>query len=65
MGHPKKKKYKITMKYYTEKKVSIELIALLRKSVFPYEYIDSHEKFQETSLPPIEKFHGKDNTERL
>lgn len=31
---------------------------LLRKNVFPYEYCDSLEKFQETKLPPIECFYS-------
>ncbi|PKC74520.1 hypothetical protein RhiirA1_449870 [Rhizophagus irregularis] len=30
----------------------------IEKRYFPYEYIDSHEKFKETSIPPIEKFLG-------
>src|SRR6266496_5872194 len=57
LGHPEK--YKITMQYYTKKGLTPEIIALiLRKGVFPYEYIDSHERFKETKLPPIDKFHG-------
>ena len=45
------------MKYYKEKGIPIEKIALfLRKGVFPYEYINSHERFKETKLPPIEEF---------
>ena len=32
-----------------------KLILLLRKSVFPYEYIDDWEKFKETSLPKKEE----------
>lgn len=31
---------------------------LLRKGVYPYEYIDSFVKFNETQLPPIEKFYS-------
>jgi hypothetical protein len=31
---------------------------IIRKGVYPYEYIDSHIKFNETSLPPIEKFYS-------
>ena len=53
-------KYTITMKHYREKRISIEKIALLfRKGVFPHDYINSVEKFQETKLPPIEEFHSK------
>ena len=28
-----------------------KFVLLLRKGVYPYEYMDSHEKFEETSLP--------------
>ncbi|XP_053209828.1 uncharacterized protein LOC128393656 [Panonychus citri] len=31
---------------------------LLKKGSLPYEYLDSHERFSETSLPPIEKFYS-------
>ncbi|GBC52718.2 uncharacterized protein LOC112461203 [Rhizophagus irregularis DAOM 181602=DAOM 197198] len=48
------------MRYYTKEGVPMEKIGLLlRKGVFPYEYIDSHEKFKETSLPSIEKFYSE------
>jgi hypothetical protein len=33
---------------------------LLRKGVFPYKYIDSLERFEETQLPPIEAFYDDD-----
>ncbi|GFR59454.1 protein NYNRIN [Elysia marginata] len=32
---------------------------LLRKDVYPYEYMDSWERFEETALPPKEAFHSK------
>jgi len=32
-----------------------------RKGVYPYEYIDSWDKFQETTLPPKEAFYSKLN----
>ena len=31
-------------------------IDILRKGVYPYEYIDSFEKFNETELPPMKSF---------
>ena len=31
---------------------------LLRKGVYPYEYIDSFDRFDETQLPPIDKFYS-------
>ena len=34
---------------------------LLRKGIYPYEYMDSWEKFNETELPPKEAFYGKFN----
>ena len=36
---------------------------LLRKGVYPYEYMDSWERFNETSLPPKESFYSKLNKE--
>jgi len=34
---------------------------VLRKGVFPYDYIDGLQRFDETSLPPIEQFKNKLN----
>ena len=34
---------------------------LLRKAVYPYEYISSWDKFEETKLPPKEAFHSNLN----
>ena len=34
---------------------------LTRKGVYPYEYIDSWDRFNETRLPPIDKFYSKLN----
>ena len=36
-----------------------ELKLLRRKGVYPYEYIDSLERLNETQLPPIEAFYSK------
>lgn len=44
----------------TKKLVSDNLIELvLRKGVFPYDYVDSINKFEETSLPPKEAFYNR------
>ena len=34
---------------------------LTRKGVYPYEYMDSWDRFNETRLPPIDKFYSKLN----
>ncbi|PKK63101.1 hypothetical protein RhiirC2_784010 [Rhizophagus irregularis] len=45
--------------YYTKEGVPMEKIGLLlRKGVYPYKYINSYERFKETSLPPIEEFYS-------
>ena len=38
-----------------------EYSLLTRKGVYPYEYMDSWERFNEMCLPPIEKFYSKLN----
>ena len=38
---------------------------LLRKGVYPYEYMDSWERFNETSLPDKEAFYSKLNLEDI
>ena len=41
------------------KNFSSEQIDLItRKGVYPYEYIDSHDRFTETELPSIHNFYG-------
>ena len=42
-------------KYYSGNQLSL----LLRKSVYPYDYIDCMKKLDETSLPPKEAFYSK------
>ena len=34
---------------------------LIRKGIYPYEYMDDWDKFKETTLPPKEAFHSKLN----
>jgi len=36
-----------------------ELALLRRKAVYPYEYVDSYERFDETKLPPKEVFYNQ------
>ena len=36
-----------------------KFVMLLRKGVYPYEYMDSWEKFDETSLPPKKDFYSE------
>ena len=38
---------------------------LLRKGVYPYEYMDSWKKFKEESLPDKESFYSKLNNEHI
>ena len=38
---------------------------LLRKGVYPYEYMDEWEKFNETSLPEKEEFYRNLNMEDI
>ena len=40
-----------------------KFILLLRQGVYPYQYIDSWEKFDETRLPPKEAFYSNLNLE--
>ena len=42
-----------------------KFILLLRKGVYPYEYIDSWERFDETSLPDKEAFYSSLNMEDI
>ena len=41
--------------------VSINLVLLLRRGVYPYEYMDGLEKFNEILLPEKDKFHSNLN----
>ena len=42
-----------------------KFMLLLRKGVFPYEYMDDWEKFNETSLPEKENFYSHLNIEDI
>ena len=45
------------LKTYTSEQKEL----LIRKGVYPYEYMDSWDKFEETKLPNIDKFYSKLN----
>lgn len=50
----------------TKKLVPKEKLKLvLRKGIFPYDYIDSQDKFKETSLPPKDLFYNKLNDSNI
>ena len=38
---------------------------MLRRVVYPYEDMDSQEKFDETTIPPKEAFYSKLNLENI
>ena len=42
-----------------------KFVMLLRKGVYPYEYMDSWEKFNETALPPKKDFYSNLNLENI
>ena len=52
-----KEKLRQLRKYFTEKQLQL----FLRKGVYPYEHMDSFERFQETELAPIETFGSRLN----
>ena len=45
--------------------VDRRLALMTRKGVFPYEYIDTFDKFEETSLPPKNEFYSSLTTESI
>ena len=57
-----KDSFKIT-KSYLQNEEGVNL--LLRKGVYPYEYMDSFERFNETSLPPKEVFYSTLKMEKV
>jgi hypothetical protein len=52
---------KTLKKYYEGDKLNL----LLRKGVYPYDYVNSLEKLNETSLPPKEAFYSNLNEEGI
>ena len=51
-------KHKFPTTYKLCNKDINKFVLLLKKGVYPYQYMDSHDKFNETTLPPIEKFYS-------
>ena len=47
--------FKITKLFYPDEN---KFKLMKQKGIFPYDYIDSHDRFLETQLPPIEKFYS-------
>src|SRR5215216_3702183 len=49
----------ITSQYFKKLSYIEEQLALVyHKGVYPYDYIDFHDRFQETELPPIHEFYS-------
>ena len=49
----------------TQKEFGDQTELILRKGDYPYEYFDSMEIFNETQLPPIDKFYSKLSDESI
>ena len=45
--------------------ISISVFLLLRKAIYPYEYMDSWERFDENTIPPKEAFYSELNLENI
>ena len=50
-----KDSFKNILKYYTQEQVEL----IRQKGFYPYEYMDTEEKFNDTKLPPKEAFYSK------
>ena len=57
------KKFSATYKFFNKDLNKFELF--LRKGVYPYEYMDSWERFKEESLPDKESFYSELNNEHI
>ena len=49
----------------TESNLNAQNLELLRKGIYPYEYMDSFERFNETQLPSIDKFYSNLSDENI
>ena len=59
-----KKKFKNTFKFFNND-INKPIFFLLRIGVYPHEYMDGWEKFNETALPKKEEFYSKLNMEEI
>ena len=59
------KKFKNTYSFCNSDLNKILMILLLRKGVYPYEYMNNWERFNETSLPSKESFYNNLNMENI
>jgi hypothetical protein len=57
----RKDQFKELSKYFPKEHLDL----ITRKLAYPYEYMDSPEKYKETYLPPIEKFYSSLNKENV
>jgi hypothetical protein len=57
----KQEQFKVLSKYFPREHLDL----ITRKLAYPYEYLDSPEKYLETELPPIEKFYTLLNNESV
>ena len=51
--------------FFSDFNSKVDAHLLLQKNAFPYDYLDSEEKFEETQLPPIECFHSSIKNEGI
>ena len=45
--------------YHTENEFGSNNLELIKKGIYPYDYMDDFNKFKEEGLPSIEKFYSK------
>ena len=48
----------INLKIHVSSLIKNKFLLLLRKDIYPYEYVDSWERFNETELPTKDKFYS-------
>ena len=52
-------------KTYQQSNLNAQNLELLRKGIYPFEYMDSFERFNETQLPSIDKFYSNLSDENI